>query len=63
MYFLSIIVIYYSFPCFTAHNITIVTDWNKNTLQCMYKYFETTRYLTKYDTNVIISGLDEKEGR
>lgn len=63
MYLLNIIIVlYYSIPCFIAHNITILTDWNENTLQCMNTFFETTRYWAKYDTNIIISGLDEKEG-
>lgn len=56
-----IIVLFYTVPCIIANNISILTDWKKTTLQCMNDFFET-RYLTKYDTNIIIFGLDEKEG-
>lgn len=57
-----IIVLFYTVPCIIANNISILTDWKKTTLQCMNDFFETTSYLTKYDTNIIIFGLDEKEG-
>jgi hypothetical protein len=48
--------------CIVGTNITILTDWKKTTLQCMNNYFENTRYLANYDTNVTILGLDDKEG-
>lgn len=64
MYLINlIIVLFYIVPCIIANNISILTDWKKTTLQCMNDFFETTRYLTKYDTNIIIFGLDEKEGK
>uniref|UniRef100_A0A2S2R8Z9 Uncharacterized protein n=1 Tax=Sipha flava TaxID=143950 RepID=A0A2S2R8Z9_9HEMI len=47
--------------CIVGTNITILTDWKKTTLQCMNNYFENTRYLANYDTNVTILGLDDKE--
>lgn len=48
--------------CIIGNDINILTDWKKSTLQCMNTFFENTKYLTKYDTNVTISGLGNKEG-
>jgi len=62
MCFLKVVVLYFTVQNIIANDITILTDWEKNTLQCMNNFFENTRYLTNYDTNVTINGLDEKGG-
>lgn len=59
---LNLFLLYSIVLCIVCKNITILTDWKKSTLQCMNNYFENTRYLTKYDTNVTILGLNNKEG-
>jgi len=62
MRFLKVVVLYFTVQNIIANDITILTDWGKNTLQCMKSFFENTRYLTNYDTNITINGLDEKGG-
>lgn len=62
MYLLQLCLIYLFIPYIIANEISILTDWNKVTFQCMNNFFENTSYLNKNDTNVTIYGLDEKGG-
>lgn len=62
MHSLNVIVLYYTLPFIVANEINILTDWTKTTFQCMNDFLENTRYLTKHDTTVTISGLDKKGG-
>jgi len=63
MHLLSVVLLYYTISCIIANDITILTDWDKTTLQCMSNFFENGRYFSKYDINATISGLDEKKGK
>lgn len=62
MILLNLFLLYISVPlCIISSETTILTDWKKTTWQCMKTFLEDTKY-SMYDTNVTITGLDEKEG-
>lgn len=62
MIMLNLFLIYIFVPFCISSETTILTDWTKTTWQCMKTFLEDTNYLTMYDTNVTITGLDEKKG-
>lgn len=62
MHLLNLFLLYFTVPHIIANDITILTDWKKSTLQCIKFFLENSRYLITDNTNVTISGLDEKGG-
>jgi len=62
MYFLKVFILCFTVQNIIANDITILTNWEKKTLQCMKNFFESSMYLTNYNTVVTINGLDEKGG-
>lgn len=62
MYLLNLFLLYLTIPCLIANNITILTDWKKDTLKCINHFFENTNYLLEHNTNFSVSGLNEKGG-
>lgn len=62
MPFLKVFLIYFTVQNVITNDITILTDWEKNTLQCMKHFFENTRYLNNYNSNITLNGLDQNGG-
>lgn len=62
MYLLRLCLLYLIIPYIIANEISILTDWNKATFQCMNNFFENTSHLNMYDTNVTIYELNENGG-